>query len=441
MLLKKIGKVPQACQQNGHPRYWGEELANVPLGARGTTPTLTPDDKFVAVGVERHIHVYSVDTRERVEVLTGHLKNIHSLQSSPKTTQDGGYLLASYSYPDQIILWELDADGRNSNLDDNIADGAAFVTDAAQMVVGRLVEMYGWKPDEEASQSIAEDFKIAMRNAVDMHTLEGLTTVKGRIASFGPSAFSQDGKMMVYLAQNESTQHGMRDEELLPSVNIWDVKKQETRHRLIGHTDAIMWAVASPDSHYIVSIARDGTVRIWVAETGECTRVLGSFAGQVRSGAFSPDSKYIALDQGSPKTVVYVYDIRSGTEVSRFDGFPDWARTMHWNPDGQMLAVGGRKGILHILNPYTGESIMRWSLSVEDRLLGGFISVSQVQFVAGGQKLAIRISEGTIEVYDFNTNSKQQFSRRKENQVHGMPDWSGGGKVVLAHPVSVQLLA
>ena len=84
----------------GHPRYWGEELANVPLGARGTTPTLTPDDKFVAVGVERHIHVYSVDTRERVEVLTGHLKNIHSLQSSPKTTQDGGYLLASYSYPD-----------------------------------------------------------------------------------------------------------------------------------------------------------------------------------------------------------------------------------------------------------------------------------------------------------------------------------------------------
>ena len=94
---------------------------------------------------------------------------------------------------------------------------------------------------------------------------------------------------------------------------------------------------------------------------------------------------------------------------------------MHWNPDGQMLAVSGRKGILHILNPYIGESIMRWSLLVEDRLLDGFISVSQVQFVAGGQKLAIRISEGTIEVYDFNTNSKQQFSRRKENQVHGMP--------------------
>lgn len=175
-------------------------LANVPLGARGTTPTLTPDDKFVAVGVERHIHVYSVDTRERVEVLTGHLKNIHSLQSSPKRAQDGGYLLASYSYPDQIVLWELDADGRNSNLDDNIADGAAFATDAAQMVVGRLVEMYGWKPDEEASQLIAEDFKTAMRNAVDMHTLEGLTTVKGRIASFSPSAFSQDRKMMVYLA-------------------------------------------------------------------------------------------------------------------------------------------------------------------------------------------------------------------------------------------------
>ena len=64
---------------------------------------------------------------------------------------------------------------------------------------------------------------------------------------------------------------------------------------------------------------------------------------------------------------------------------------------------------------------MKLCLSVEDRLLEGFVSVSKVRFIMGGQKLAIRILDGTINIYDFNINSKQQFSRRKENQVDGCP--------------------
>lgn len=403
----------------GHPRYWGEELAEISLGARGTTPTLTPDDKFVAVGVKRTIHIYSVPTRARVQVLTGHLKDIHSLEISPTRTQDGGYVLASYS--DQIVLWTLDADGRNSNPYEHIADSATLATEAAHMVVGRLVQKHGWKPDEDASQSIAEDFEVAMRKALDMHTLEGLISIKGRLASFGSPVYSRDGKMMIYLAQNSTTQHGMRDEKLLPSVNIWDVEKQETRNCLMGHTDSIMWAGASPDSHYIASISWDGTVRIWVAETGACMRILGSFGGQMWSGTFSPDSKYLAFSQGSPETVVFVYNITSGMEISRFDGFRGWARTMHWRPDGQTLAVGGRDGIVHILNPYTGQSLMRWCLSAEDPVQRAFMSVSHVRFIAGGRQLAIRLSEGTTEVYDFSTNLKQQFIRRNGNQVHTMP--------------------
>ena len=190
----------------GHPKYWDEELAKVLLGARVIALTLTPNNKFVAVGIENKLYVYSVDTQTLVQVLAGHFKNIYSLRFSLQRTQDGGYLLTLYLYSNQIVvLWDLDDDGRNSSLNDNITDGAALATNAAQMVVGRLVEMYGWKPDEKASQLIAEDFKIAMRNAVDIYTLERLTTFKGHLSSFNFPIFSRDRKIIIYLTQNDIT--------------------------------------------------------------------------------------------------------------------------------------------------------------------------------------------------------------------------------------------
>lgn len=403
----------------GHPFRWGQELDKIQLGGVGSSLSLSPDDRFLAVGVEKNIHVYSTFTREHVETLTGHLDEVWQVFFAPRITGCGLYTLVS-SAEGSIVVWELDRDGKNvsSEKNENRVDIDTISAKAADTAIFKLVADHGWKLGGEGTKAIVEGFKTTITRAVDIHVLEKQITLDGEFTSYG-APFSPDGQKMVYVTQNHTTQDGMRDAETLPCVNIWDVEAKENRHHLLGHTDTIMWAAISPDSTLVASISWDGTAHIWDAEDGTCLQVLGPFGGQMWSGAFSPDSKYIAISQGSPKTVVYVYNIRKAEEISRFERFRHWARSLDWSPDGKLLAVGASDSSVRVLDPYTGEEKMGWRLKFDNRLMRRFAEIQRVKFIDAGRKLMFRSSEGFTEVYDFTTNTKQQFARRAECQLEG----------------------
>jgi WD40 repeat protein len=181
-----------------------------------------------------------------------------------------------------------------------------------------------------------------------------------------------------------------------------------------------MWVEASPDSKKVASIAWDGCVRIWDLETGGCLYSFGDFGGQMWAGAWSPDSKYLAFSQGRPKTIVFVYDIESGEEVSKFEGIKHWARSIDWSRDGKYLASGADHGLLCVWDPFTGEEKMRWELKFDDseKMMLRFVSTRGIKFV--GTKLVFQSTEGTVEVYDFESNLKMQFTRGPEDRVDSM---------------------
>lgn len=411
-----------------HPKHWGQEQAKLQLeGKASSTPALSRDDELIAVGVGEDILVFHVATRERRGVLRGHTGTVRTVcfgDGGGGGNDEKGYILVSEGNDEIVVLWELDVHGRHvvQGGQQKPVDADSLTNKAMQPLISELTREHGWNATERAVGSIDKTIRDAVTAALRIHEQDQQLCIQGRLASFGGPAFSPDGKTLIYLSNNDTTQHKLRDAALLPCVNLWDVKSKTLRHELHGHQDSIMWASMSPDGTLLASIAWDGTARVWdVSSGGVCLQTLGPFGGQLWCGAFSPDGKYLAISQGSPKTHVHVCEISSGQTISRFDGFQDWSRSMAWSPDGSMLAAGGRRGDLRVWNPYTGEELMCWCLGFEDRLMRLIVSVSGVQFVDGGRRLLFRVNEGTAEVYDFESNCKLQFARRAGDRIERFP--------------------
>ncbi|CAG8948519.1 unnamed protein product [Penicillium salamii] len=64
---------------------------------------------------------------------------------------------------------------------------------------------------------------------------------------------------------------------------------------------------------------------------------------------------------------------------------------------------------------------MRWRLVFDNPLMSRLAIVRKVQFVDGGRKLIFQINEGTVELYDFESNTKKQFTRRVEDHIDKFP--------------------
>lgn len=94
---------------------------------------------------------------------------------------------------------------------------------------------------------------------------------------------------------------------------------------------------------------------------------------------------------------------------------------MAWKPDGSLLAGGRKDGSLFLWDPRTGVRKGMWCLGLEGYMMQSFATIGGVQFIDGGRKLLFRILEGTVEMYDFESNLKQQFTRGPEDTVTSCP--------------------
>ncbi|KAB8237042.1 WD40 repeat domain-containing protein [Aspergillus alliaceus] len=248
---------------------------------------------------------------------------------------------------------------------DKRVDTGSLSAKAADTVIPQLVTDHDWRAEENATKTITEDFETVITEAVDIHTLDTKSlTFEGHFTAFGKG-----------------------DPASSP-----------------GQKDTIMWLAISPDAKLVGSTSWDGTVRIWDTNGGTCLQVLGPFGGQMWSGVFSLDSKYITFSQGSPKATVYVYNLSSAEEISRF----------------KLLAVGASDSTLRALDPYTGEEKMKWTLKFEVSVMRRFAEIRGVRFIDKGRKLMFRSGEGSTEVYDLTTNSKLLFARGPGDQVEKM---------------------
>jgi WD40 repeat protein/tRNA A-37 threonylcarbamoyl transferase component Bud32 len=169
------------------------------------------------------------------------------------------------------------------------------------------------------------------------------------------------------------------------------------RHVCAGHTDTVTAVAISPDGNYLVSAAKDRTIRLWEAATGKEVLVLAGHTTGVDSVVFSPDGQYLASSGGQAlqSGEVKVWQWQAATvpgqppQITALFTIPDVPgefSKLAFRPDGRRLAValgmvvGANRGQMRVFEVPSGKP-----LPVLETKQAGILSIA---YAPDGQQLA-----------------------------------------------------
>jgi len=140
----------------------------------------------------------------------------------------------------------------------------------------------------------------------------------------------------------------------------WDTVIAKTIRTVDAHAKWVRKVVASPDGKQVASVADDMLCKIWDAETGKVIHTLKGheektpthFGSMLYAVGYSPDGKYLATADKVGHVVVW--DAKTGKELSSIEApiMYTWdakarmhsiggVRSVAFSPDSKFLAVGG----------------------------------------------------------------------------------------------------
>jgi WD40 repeat protein len=240
----------------------------------------------------------------------------------------------------------------------------------------------------------AGDFSAAKFSPIELYAHESYVT---GVAAAGPGVVSggYDGKLIWWSDDSEEIVRTVDahtkwirnviaspDRKLVASIaddmvcRLWDAAKGHLVRELRGHQErtpnhfvSMLYAVAfSADGKYLATGDKVGHVVVWDVATGQQLAACEApvmytwdpvqrmhSIGGVRSVAFSPDGKYLAvggmgkvgnIDHLEGKSRVEVFDWRAGKQVAEFPGdkFSGLVNKLAFAPDGSWLLGAGGAG-------------------------------------------------------------------------------------------------
>jgi len=262
--------------------------------------------------------------------------------------------------------------------------------------------------------------------------------------------FSPDGTKIV-TASYDST------------ARVWDVETGKELHTLKhvpGHSAGVNTAVFSPDGKKIVTAgsdgtegflreARVGTVRIWDVETGREIRRLEGYKGRAHTASFSPDGKKVIAagwthdDRGFPidDNAVLIWDVDSGRVLQRLEGHKRGAVIATFLPDGKKILTV-TDGTTRICDAESGKELQKFEGRYWD-FGDHWGAVSSAAFLPDGKKIIttrtfngatadfVQIPNNTAIIWDIESGKELQRIEVEEQTYIRFAAFSPDGKKIV----------
>jgi WD40 repeat protein len=150
-----------------------------------------------------------------------------------------------------------------------------------------------------------------------------------------------------------------RDSRLLVSGNVqgvvrlFDYPTGKWLRDFTGHGKEISSVAFSPNGEYVVSSAKDATIRVWPASAGAAgSRILWQGDKPANSVAFSPDGRSLLV--GSSGNGVELLDFASGSKAKAFTGHSAAVNSVAFLPDGVRFLSGSDDCTIRLWDSVSG---------------------------------------------------------------------------------------
>lgn len=212
------------------------------------------------------------------------------------------------------------------------------------------------------------------------------------------------------------------------TVEMWELNTGSHLLTLAQHPAPVDDVGFSPNQRYMISLDRDGLLRIWDIRPV----ALGERASlSVDPGVFdlklSPDGTRVALGNiGGPASL---WNVATGERLATMAGDFGGVYRVDYSPDGRLLATTGTDGLIRIWNLESG-AVSATLGGHGPGLAGGlFPGVLDVAFSPDGARLVSAGADGLAKVWEVGTGIEMLTLSGHTDSLHSVA-WSPDGRTI-----------